>query len=40
VERVKIQLLDWLAELAKVPVPELLAQRYRKFRGMGTPAAE
>ena len=39
VERVKAQLLEWLAELAKVPVPVLLEQRYRKFRSMGTPTA-
>jgi acetyl-CoA carboxylase carboxyl transferase subunit alpha len=37
VDKVKAQLLEWLAELAAVPVDELLAQRYRKFRGMGTP---
>jgi len=37
VDRVKRQVLDWLEELARLPVPEMLAQRYRKFRGMGTP---
>ncbi|MEO6598087.1 MAG: acetyl-CoA carboxylase carboxyltransferase subunit alpha [Planctomycetota bacterium] len=37
VERVKAQILEWLHELAVIPVPELLEQRYRKFRGMGTP---
>jgi len=37
VDRVKRQVLDWLDELGKLPVPELLAQRYRKFRSMGTP---
>lgn len=37
VERVKQQILEWLRELAKIPVPDLLAQRYRKFRSMGTP---
>jgi acetyl-CoA carboxylase carboxyl transferase subunit alpha len=37
VERVKQQILEWVRELAAVPVPELLAQRYRKFRSMGTP---
>jgi acetyl-CoA carboxylase carboxyl transferase subunit alpha len=39
VEGVRVQLLAWLTELAQVPVPELLAQRYRKFRSMGTPTA-
>ena len=37
VERVKQQLLDWLRELRTLPLPELLDQRYRKFRRMGTP---
>jgi len=39
VEGVRVQLSAWLTELAQVPVPELLAQRYRKFRSMGTPTA-
>jgi acetyl-CoA carboxylase carboxyl transferase subunit alpha len=39
VEAVKTQLLAWLQELAAIPVPELLQQRYRKFRRMGTPVA-
>jgi acetyl-CoA carboxylase carboxyl transferase subunit alpha len=37
VDRVKLQLVEWLRELQAVPMPELLEQRYRKFRGMGTP---
>jgi acetyl-CoA carboxylase carboxyl transferase subunit alpha len=37
VDRVKVQLLAWIEELKAVPVPALLEQRYRKFRGMGTP---
>jgi len=37
VEKVKAQIVDWLDELAAVPIPQLLDQRYRKFRGMGTP---
>jgi acetyl-CoA carboxylase carboxyl transferase subunit alpha len=37
VDRVKTQLLAWLKELQAIPVPELLEQRYRKFRRMGTP---
>src|SRR5688572_8522217 len=37
VDRVKAQLLEWLRELGAIPVPELLEQRYRKFRRMGTP---
>jgi acetyl-CoA carboxylase carboxyl transferase subunit alpha len=37
VEAVKAQLLAWLQELAAISVPELLQQRYRKFRRMGTP---
>ena len=39
VDRVKAQLTDWLQELAAMPVPELLEQRYRKFRRMGQPLA-
>jgi acetyl-CoA carboxylase carboxyl transferase subunit alpha len=39
VEAVKAQLLAWLQELAAISVPELLQQRYRKFRRMGTPVA-
>ena len=37
VDRVKVQLIAWLKELQAIPVPELLEQRYRKFRRMGTP---
>ncbi len=37
VDRVKVQLVDWLKELQAIPLPELLEQRYRKFRRMGTP---
>jgi len=37
IDRVKAQILGWLRELGQLPVDELLAQRYRKFRGMGTP---
>jgi len=37
VERVKLQLVEWLRELQAMPVPQLLEQRYRKFRRMGTP---
>lgn len=37
IERVKGQILTWLAELAAMPVEQLLAERYRKFRGMGQP---
>ena len=40
VDRVKTQVLEWLTELADVPVEQLLEQRYRKFRGMGTPVAD
>lgn len=40
VERVKVQVLEWLDELAQVPVKDLLEQRYRKFRRMGTPLAQ
>lgn len=39
VERVKHQVLEWLRELAQIPTDELIAQRYRKFRGMGTPVS-
>ena len=37
VDKVKSQLVEWLQELQAMPVPELLEQRYRKFRRMGTP---
>lgn len=37
VDRVKAQILDWLAELSALPVDALLAQRYEKFRKMGMP---
>jgi acetyl-CoA carboxylase carboxyl transferase subunit alpha len=37
VERVRAQILDWLGELAAIPVPQLLEQRYEKFRRMGQP---
>lgn len=37
VDRVRAQIIDWLQELSALPVPELLEQRYRKFRRMGTP---
>ncbi|MBX3461672.1 MAG: acetyl-CoA carboxylase carboxyltransferase subunit alpha [Planctomycetes bacterium] len=39
VDRVKEQILEWLAELSRLPVAELLQQRYRKFRAMGTPTS-
>ncbi|MBL9076062.1 MAG: acetyl-CoA carboxylase carboxyltransferase subunit alpha [Planctomycetes bacterium] len=39
VDRVKAQVLEWLDELGRIPLPELLEQRYRKFRSMGTPTA-
>ena len=37
VERVKAQVLEWLAELTAMPTETLLARRYEKFRRMGTP---
>lgn len=37
VERVKQQVLEWLRDLGTKSPAELMAQRYRKFRGMGTP---
>ncbi|MBM3963314.1 MAG: acetyl-CoA carboxylase carboxyltransferase subunit alpha [Planctomycetes bacterium] len=37
VERVRTQILEWLGELAAIPVPQLLEQRYAKFRRMGQP---
>ena len=37
VERVRAQILAWLAELSAIPVPQLLEQRYEKFRRMGQP---
>ena len=37
VDRVKSQLLGWLAELAGLPVEALLQQRFEKFRRMGVP---
>ncbi len=38
VDRVKAQVQQWLAELAQIPIEELLAARYEKFRHMGVPA--
>ena len=37
VERVRAQIMEWLGELAAIPVPQLLEQRYEKFRRMGQP---
>jgi acetyl-CoA carboxylase carboxyl transferase subunit alpha len=37
VDRVKAQILEWLAELTALPTETLLARRYEKFRRMGTP---
>jgi acetyl-CoA carboxylase carboxyl transferase subunit alpha len=37
VERVRAQIVEWLQELQAIPVPDLLEQRYRKFRRMGVP---
>ncbi len=37
IERVKAQILTWLAELQALPVEQMLAERYRKFRAMGQP---
>ena len=37
VDRVKQQIVDWLTELQAIPLNDLLAQRYAKFRRMGTP---
>ena len=37
VDRVKAQIVEWLAELSQVPIETLLQQRYQKFRRMGTP---
>jgi acetyl-CoA carboxylase carboxyl transferase subunit alpha len=37
VDRVKAQILEWLGELAAIPVPQLLERRYEKFRRMGQP---
>jgi acetyl-CoA carboxylase carboxyl transferase subunit alpha len=37
VDRVKTQILEWLAELTAIPTETLLARRYEKFRRMGTP---
>ena len=34
---VKARILSWLDELGKLSTADLLAQRYRKFRGMGNP---
>ena len=39
VERVKTQILEWLAEVAKIPVDQLLDLRLQKFRNMGVPVA-
>ncbi len=38
VERVRGQILEWIAELKAIPIDELLRQRRAKFRGMGLPA--
>ena len=37
VERVRAQIMEWLGELAAIPVPQLLEQRYEKVRRMGQP---
>ncbi len=37
VERVRVQLSEWLTELGQVPVEELLRRRFEKFRRMGVP---
>ena len=37
VERVRQQLAEWLTELQAIPLPQLLDQRYAKFRRMGVP---
>ena len=37
IERVRAQILTWLQELQALPLADLLEQRYRKFRRMGTP---
>lgn len=37
VDRVRQQIVDWLTELQAIPLNDLLAQRYAKFRRMGTP---
>jgi len=37
IEAVKAQILEWLAELAPLPLEQLLAQRFEKFRRMGMP---
>ncbi len=37
VQAVKAQILEWLKELSALSTDELLEQRFRKFRGMGTP---
>ncbi|GDY03477.1 acetyl-coenzyme A carboxylase carboxyl transferase subunit alpha [Planctomycetota bacterium] len=37
VDRVKAQVLEWLAELSTLPTATLLEQRYEKFRRMGMP---
>ncbi len=37
VDRVKQQIVEWLTELQAIPLQDLLAQRYAKFRRMGTP---
>jgi len=37
VDRVKVQVTEWLDELKQVPVEQLLQQRFEKFRRMGVP---
>ncbi|MCK5941687.1 MAG: acetyl-CoA carboxylase carboxyltransferase subunit alpha [Planctomycetes bacterium] len=37
IANVRTQLEQWLVELSALPTEELLEQRYRKFRHMGTP---
>ena len=37
IANVRAQLAAWLVELKAVAMPDLLEQRYRKFRQMGVP---
>ena len=37
VDRVKVQVTEWLDELKQLPIERLLQQRYEKFRRMGVP---
>jgi acetyl-CoA carboxylase carboxyl transferase subunit alpha len=37
VDRVKVQVTEWLDELKQLPIEQLLQQRYEKFRRMGVP---